>query len=293
MKPFAHTPYDGSRQPFTIGLGPLNADDWMEPDANLARDLDEKERLLKTRRDRVFREMPDTRAAQAETLGLLAAHLPVQFPEIYRLETQAMRIVPASRSVALHDGDAPLVIAARLVQEDLCLMRRVEAGWRLVAGVLCFPSGWSLAEKIGSDLAAIHAPVPDFAGAMESRVTRIFDNLRVEAPVVRFNWSLYGDGRLHRPPEAGDRFGVDAARAHIRIERQTLRRLPASRDILFTIRSCSDPIALFARDERGRELAARLRDQLLALTPAQASYKGLATSRAAIVGALSRIIECG
>jgi hypothetical protein len=290
---FAHTPYDGSSQPFSIGLRPLDGRDWIEIDERLARDLDEKERLLAGRRDAVFREDLPSRAAQAELLDMLAVHLAGRFPAIYSRRDGRLAIAPAGRAVALDGPEPPLATAARLVQEDLCLMRRSAGGWRLAAGAVCFPSGWSAAEKFGRDLAAIHAPVPGFAGRMETLAARILDHLRAGAPLLRFNWSIHGDGELHHPrPESWAGLGADediAARAHVRIERQTLTRLPASHDILFTIRTHVDPLEGLAGHPRGRALARGLRAQLLALTEAQAAYKGLAGVRDRLARALQRI----
>ncbi len=238
---FRHTPYDGSKQPFTIGLEKLGAADWIDVDKYLVRDLDEKDGYIANQRNAVVRDAGGTQAAQAEALAMLADHLPKRFPDVYVKTHDGMLIIPARRAISFAQiEEPPLVSAARLVQEDLCLMRRGETGWRLAAAVLCFPSGWSLAEKIGGDLGAIHAPVPGFAGRMENVVTRIFDNLRAGAPLVRLNWSIYDDGKLRHPAnDAAMRFGDEddaEARVHIRVERQILTRLPVSGDILFTIR---------------------------------------------------------
>ena len=43
MTDFAHTPYDGSRKPFSIGLQPVDLADWFLPDRLLVAYLDEKE----------------------------------------------------------------------------------------------------------------------------------------------------------------------------------------------------------------------------------------------------------
>ncbi len=291
---FAHTPYDGANQPFTIGVEPLDPRDWIEPDEFLARDLAQKEDVFARARGAAVRLERGTRVAQAEVLGLLAAHLPRRFPQIYRADGTVMEIAPAARRVDLDAAEAPLVTAARLVQEDLCLMRRFETGWRLVAGVVCFPSSWSLGEKIGRDLGAIHAPVPGFAGRMENVATRIFDNIRVGAPLKRVNWSIYNDSQLRHPPGPESAAHFDAvedalARAHIRVEPQTLTRLPATGDILFTIRVHADPMARLAAHPRGRELASSLRAQLLALSDAQMDYKGLTLSRDKLARALEEI----
>ena len=90
--PFAHTPYDGSTRPFTIGVAPIDVARWIEPDELLAPHLDEKERLLAARPHAVFRETDGSRDAQAEALGLLVAHLAARFPRIYQQAANRLHI---------------------------------------------------------------------------------------------------------------------------------------------------------------------------------------------------------
>jgi hypothetical protein len=293
MPSFIHTPYDGSKKPFTIGMEPLPALDWIEPDAHLARDLSEKDALFASRREIVWREDAASRPAQIETRDMLAAFLPARFPALYRPKG-ADAIEVAGRRVALGD-EPPLLAASRLVQEDLCLMERGPNGWRLSAASLCFPSSWSLAEKFGRDMDAIHAYVPGFPGRMHDMVARIFDNLKVELPVQRLNWSIYGDGALHhgvektRPIEKFPEGEPILERAHLRVERQTLRKLPRTGAILFTIRIHVDPLRRLAEHPRRAELARGLRAQLLALTPEQLAYKGMVQARARMAEALDAL----
>lgn len=137
MSSALRTPYDGSSRLFQIGLKPLDPAQWIDMDARLPADLAEKARLATTHWRDIFAAEPDTAAAQAEVLALLAAHLPQRWPEHYRLSGAVMEVM--GRRVPL-DGAPPLWTAALLVQEDLVLMRRGEAGWRLAAAALCFPS---------------------------------------------------------------------------------------------------------------------------------------------------------
>ena len=55
-----------------------------------------------------------------------------------------------------------LIEMGRQLEPDiLLLMPSGESGeFRLVAGCVCFPSSWCLAEKIGRPLSVIHDPVP-------------------------------------------------------------------------------------------------------------------------------------
>ncbi|WP_237151671.1 heme-dependent oxidative N-demethylase family protein [Oryzibacter oryziterrae] len=292
---FAHTPYDGSRKPFSIGLSPLDLGDWIEPDAAFADDLALKAKLFAEKPGDVFGAEAGTEATQAEVLELLSAHLPARFPELYQATADGVRVVGAPAAGA-SAGEPHLMRAARLVQEDLALMRRTDEGWRLVAAALCFPSSWSIHEKFGRTLDGIHENVPGYAGSMAQRMARIFDSLKVEMPVWRLNWSIYPDRERHHPetkqlPRNWFRAdgSIDPARIFVRVERQTLRRLPVSGDILFTIKILADPLAAFREHPEGKRLAAGLRDQILALDADQLAYKALTAHRDAIVRLLDEL----
>jgi hypothetical protein len=236
-------------------------------------------------------------------LSLLTEHLPARFPEIYRRTGDTMYVASSGRAVDLtKPGLPPLKIAARLVQEDLVLMRRSDEGWRICAASLSFPSSWSLVEKFGKPLREIHRPVPHFGHGTRSDdlIERMFDKLQGQL-VERFNWSLQPDAGLYKPlssmqrddraEKAVSRFpGVDAASvAFIRVERQTVRKLPVSGDVLFTIRIHLDPMsALRAHPERAR-IAASFAGQLAALERSELDYKGLAADRDRLVAALEAI----
>lgn len=295
MSMLVHTPYDGSSKLFQIGLKPLDPADWIEVDARLPDYLDEKARVTAAHPAETFVAEPGSEAGQAELLELLVEHLCVRFPQVHRRDGDAIEIVPAGRRVVLAKAP-PLRVAASLVQEDLVLLRRGESGWRLAAGSLCFPSSWSLREKFGRPMHEVHGPVPGFgAGTRNAQlIERMFDNLRSETPVIRWNWSLYGDDRLFHPETADPgalRFGAGerAENVFLRVERQTLRRLPRTGDIVFTIRIHVDPLATLERQPDAGRIAVALVAQLLALDAAQLDYKGLTRERDRLVRRLDEI----
>jgi hypothetical protein len=78
---------------------------------------------------------------------------------------------------------------------------------------------------------------------------------------------------MGRPSKFGD--GDIDARAFIRVERQTLRKLPLSRDVLFTIGIHLDPLKVLAEHPDRARLAAAFAEQLGSLDQAQLDYKGL------------------
>jgi hypothetical protein len=275
---------------FQIGAKPLDVEHWIDPDERLGAYLDEKARLKAVMPDEVFAAEAETEAAQAEVLGLLVEYLPRRFPAIYRHDGDTMMV--AGRSVPLV-GPTPLAIAASLVQEDLVLMRKGETGWRIAAASLCFPSAWSLREKFGRPIHEVHDPVPEFGAGTRNAalIERMFDAMRPETPMLRWNWSLHGDGALHQPPIGDRSFGPGAERVFFRLERQTLTKLPASRDILFTIRTYVDPIDAVARQPDGRMIATELVAQIAALNTDQLGYKGFAAERDTLLQRLHAIAK--
>jgi dimethylamine monooxygenase subunit A len=302
--PPTHTPYDGSSKPFTIGLKPLDLKDWIEIDRHFEAYLAEKERLHAVIPNLVFVEEPDTREAQREVLDLLATHLTQRGADRYRRSGDMVEIAGIPRQVAIGANDVPpLRAASMLVQEDLILMRKGADGWRLVAGSLCFPSSWSLAENFGKPLHEIHDPVPAFGPGtrMAELINRMFDNLPAGQPVQRWNWSLQPNADLYHPlsnqqrseraEKRPSKFAGDAAfaTAFIRVERQTLRKLPKSGDILFTIRIHLDPLTVLRKHPDRSRLASSFASQLSALDTAQLDYKGLTADRDRLVEELNRL----
>ena len=293
-----HTPYDGSAQPFTIGLQQLDLKDWIEIDDDLLGYLAEKERLFAEYGDRILVEEPGTREAQREVLDLLAEHLVEHYPSTYTRIDDSVAITGRDTRVPLGDTDVPFLHrAASLVQEDLVLMRKDERrGWHLAAASLSFPSSWTLLEKFGRSMDEIHAPVPDFGAGTRNAglITRMFDNLRLDRPVWRMNWSLQPDGNLYHPlasHQKGALYGDGdiAEQSFVRVERQTLRKLPTSGDILFTIRIHLNPINALKKHPECRAVAEAFASQLEALNPAQLHYKGIMAIRERLIDALKRL----
>jgi dimethylamine monooxygenase subunit A len=289
-----HTPYDGTSPPFHIGVSKLDVADWIEVDEHLARYLAEKRRLRQTVPAKTFVAEPDTAVAQQEVLSLLAEHLPRRFPDTYQLERAVMHIRGTS-PVNLESTDlAPLLIAAQFVQEDLILMRKGSSGWRLAAGSLSFPSSWHLREKFGRPMPEIHASVPGFGVASRnmSVIQRMFDNLPPEQLYLRWNWGFYDDGALYHPaPGNGThQFGVQGE-VFLRVERQTLRKLPRSGDILFTIRTHLNALDRLTQQPNRRELARALIRQVEAFSEPELAYKGLTLERERLLTRLRTLAE--
>jgi hypothetical protein len=275
-----------------VGLNALDPADWLWPDELYEVEIEERETLLRERPGEVLALLPEAGDAARELLGLVASFLVEHHPDRFRRDEASDHVLvgPGDRSVDLADAN-PLRAAGRLVQEDLCLLQAGRDGgsYRLTGAVLCFPAHWRLRDKLGLPLAAIHDPVPGFAQRLAAPVDRIFASLAAERPVWRANWSVVEDEVLHHPharlpvPDlAADNAGE---KLWLRVERQTLRRLPATRAVVFTIRTLLRPLGeMAAEPATARALAARVRE----LDPAAAAYKGLPALAPALLAWLDR-----
>jgi hypothetical protein len=182
----------------------------------------------------------------------------------------------------------PLVRAACLVQEDLCLVQNTERGPVLSAAVLCFPSRWRLLDKIGKPLSAVHGPVPLYQDRLARPVDRFMRHLKPGHIVFRQNWSLLDDPALFQPSGKWRTDGGSditphnaGSRVFLRVERQTLRRLPISGAVLFGIRVHVYSVErVIDRPDR----AATLADAVRALPPEVQHYKSLLPFQAALLG---------
>jgi len=282
--------FDGGRYRLAMGLTPQSEADWLAPDASFREILAEKQRLLATRHELVFRALPEASAASAELLQLLAEHLARRFPSLYRLDDEHRLFVAASGESWNIDVPPlhPLDMAGRLVAEDLCLLQASDEGYRLIGASLCFPNRWRLEEKIGRPLDVIHAPVPGLAPALERPIKHFFAALKPDRILARVNWGIADDPARFQPIGRDADAAITAANAgaalYLRVERQTLRRLPQSDAVLFTIRTEITPLdrVIATRDDAG-DLAGAIRE----MSPAMLRYKHLS----AIVPALLAWLE--
>lgn len=275
MRPaLPYLPFDGKPPRMSLGLRALDLDQWLQVDDDYDADLARKHELLATRHHEVVAVRPEGRHAAQETLEIVVAWLSAHHPGL---------VVDAPRH--LHPIDA----VGRLVQEDLCVLTRDEQAWRLSAASVCFPSRWRLADKIGATVAQIHDPVPDYE-SISGVVDRSLDRLAVDRALWRLNWSLLDDPELFqpgpslhagRPPESlGD--------LTVRVERQTLRRLPRTSAVLFTIRTYRAALDDVVTDA---SVAADLASTLRRCPPELAQYKGWSAMLDWLVDTLDAVSE--
>lgn len=162
-------------------------------------------------------------------------------------------IMAATKQVPSQSTPSALEEAASLVSDDLCIMTQERPGdWRLTAGVLCAPTYWMLPERIGLDMGGLHGPVPGGDPGLSARVSRIFSGLKPDVVLERFNWTVQASDKRYTP-DRPSATGKQIEDLHLRVERQTIRKLKKTGIVLFTIRVSVDPLLPVLTDPAARE----------------------------------------
>ena len=266
-----------------LGLRARSEAEWLPSDDIFGNDLTRAEQialkagLLAKHHQDVFSAMPNTMTAGDEVLAMVRQHL----------KTYHNACMATSDS-----GVHPLDMAARLIPEDLLLLAPFQdvavndtdaTKWHLVAASLCFPAHWVLAEKMGKPLAAIHDPVPHYDERLAAPVDRFFNKMTVGPISSRMNWSLqigkdlFTPHRAARKAVSGD---IDNDELCLRLENQTLRKLPQTGLVLFTIRTHIEPVSRWNHIPNAiDDLAQMLKD----MSVQARSYKGASLYEDALI----------
>jgi hypothetical protein len=238
-----------------MGTRPLAAS-WRLGGDDVAALLAEKRRVLAAHHDEVVATLPGSEEPAAELLDELRAE-----PDLAAAAGTNGVGGTGGAGGASRGPRHPLDLAGRLVPEDLCLLVPRDGHWTLAAGSVCFPSHWRLRDKLGRRVAEVHGPVPHYRTELAARVDRFLDRFPSGPGVWRRNWMVHADAALYAPvpapvPEPPVTVGDAVERLWFRSERQTLRRLPRSGAVVFTIRTQQVPLGVLSeRPELCRGLA--------------------------------------
>ena len=207
-----------------MGLAKLDEDDWLQPDPDLA----------------------------AREAGFAA------YPQGIQLSPEGE--APGAELAAMLGLSGGLPEAARKHYEDMCLLtlREGDEQYRLVGAAVAWPSDWTPADKMGLPLRALHAPIQGYEEQLASGVDHFMAKLKAGAIYGRCNWFIAatGDKRwVAEPPEKAFAHVTPENAGEtlfVRSERQTLRRLPETGAILFTIGIYVSPLGDLSTDNQSR-----------------------------------------
>ena len=198
------------------------------------------------------------------------------FPESVQLMPESA--APAAELADMLSVPGGLEGTARSAWEDMCLLVRRPGDdvYRLVGAAVAFPTDWRPADKLGLPLVALHRPIHGYAEQLASGVDHFMAKLAPGPIFGRSNWfvSPVPDLRWLEDRPDGEAFagltdGNAGERLFVRCERQTLRRLPETGAILFTIGVYLAPLGTLSDANVGR-----LAEALATIPPEEAARRG-------------------
>ncbi|KAK4936117.1 hypothetical protein LTR10_022961 [Elasticomyces elasticus] len=274
-----------------MGIRKVDWDHLIEMDANFMRYHDLKaQELQKDFNGHVqYLDNPTVRDACIETYEEITMYLTRRYPKVFQLKGGFVHNVATGEQFAFPEADPAqaLAHAALMVQDDLVLMVEEEDGqYHLDAGAVCLPGFWRLREKYRMSLDTLHieAGVPHYQEKLMKSMNRFFKTMTPDKPVVRNNFFIQLDDGLHWSHRMGAQDGTDVAswaksdssnlgveEIHFRSERQTLRRLPRSKALLFTIRTYFEPVSVVAQEPH---IPGRLAEAIRQWDDTVSTYKG-------------------
>ena len=238
-----------------MGLAKLDASDWLQPDPDLA----------------------------ARAAGF------AEYPEGIQLSSEGEAAGAEIAAMLGLTGGLPEAAASH--HEDMCLLtlREGEEQYRLVGAAVAWPSDWTAADKMGLPLRELHAPIQGYEEQLASGVDHFMAKLRPGAIYGRCNWFIAATGErrwVAEPPEKAFAHVTPENAGEtlfVRSERQTLRRLPETGAILFTIGIYVSPLGELSQDNQQR-----LAHAIASLIEGEGDRRGAGAYAEALIGYAAR-----
>jgi hypothetical protein len=242
----------------TIALTKMEPDWWLEIENTYVSRIAQRRALFKEYGKKVIDYLPGSELACKELMEMCLQFYCARYPKLFHLSADKKIfhngiLKEDSHITALH----PLHVLLNNVPEDFGIVLRNEEDGQYYfrAGVICSSLGWNVSTKIGMNLREIHKPIPDYKEKMSFSMDRYFSKMPTNAPIQRGSWGLEVGTPLFMPPgDPHERLrevqqkGLTVEDCNLRVDWQTLRRLPLSAGIVFNYKALFTPVTEF-RDE--------------------------------------------
>jgi dimethylamine monooxygenase subunit A len=270
-------PYRWAAADFQVGLQPIRPSDWLLIDGDYVDFMRAKRGRLSSSPEIFYKTLPESLGAQRELRRMVTDHLLEEHAALFSISNGILTCAAGRNSWNLHDESIePLWQLSDFVQEDFMLVEELDGRQTITAASNAYSSSGRLVASVGRNVRWAHEPVPDLTTSLGARIDRILASVHVDAPCARFNWQLTPVASIFFPadPRSANNAALKAVSAqlskdpslapsllHMRVERQTLRRLPQSGAVAFSIHTYSDPLWSLLEDPAAlRALLSLLRD---------------------------------
>lgn len=269
----------------TMALRSTTPSDLIVIDRNYQSRLRERQLVMEKHERHTLGCMPyGVEAVQEVYSYLIGEYLPARYPTLFTRDEKSFRNSVTGVTLPLLPPGDPIVALRSLgqtVEDDMFFLRETPEGHQCIAFVCCCPSGFDPATKIGKLLKDIHEPVPSYEKIGLS-MERYFSRLEIGKGASRVNWSVTTNPELfnvsgnhvNKGDEVKENMDIDIERAWVRMELQTLTRMPKTRAILFSFKTYLYPVKDIKAEGLGPELADAIEGLKSGNAPGMWVYKG-------------------
>ncbi|KAJ5032445.1 uncharacterized protein L3040_009050 [Drepanopeziza brunnea f. sp. 'multigermtubi'] len=236
----------------TMSFHKMEPDWWLEVENSYTARIKERQELFREYGSQVLDYLPGSELACKELMEMCLQFYCARYPGHFALSADKKvfhnRILGTETVIRRFH---PLHILLAHVPEDFAVVLRSETDGRYYfrAGVICSSLGWHVGTKIGLRLDEIHRRIPDYREKMAFSMDRFFSKMATGAPIQRGSWGLEVGSPLFVPPghphealrETQDP-ALQIEECRLRVDWQTLRRLPLSAAVVFNFKALFTPV---------------------------------------------------
>ncbi|KJZ80052.1 hypothetical protein HIM_00766 [Hirsutella minnesotensis 3608] len=295
-------PYRPFRWPYhqTMALQKLDSDYWLELESTYRERIRDRQALFIKHGSDILQALPGSELACKELMQMAVQFLCARYPQYFRVVDGHTFVNHLLRTECNLATSEPLHVLLDNVPEDFAIVLRdhVSGRYYFRAGVICSAIGWNLGEKIGLSMSDVHQPVPAFKEKLAFSVDRyelppsacrlidahgisprFFAKFPTDRPIQRASWGFEIGQPLYLPSNHAhfcDRESqnpdLEAKDVFLRVDWQTLRRLPLSGAIAFNFKALFTSIVEFQDEAYVPSLALKVLNEG---NPDIMKYKGV------------------
>lgn len=246
VKDYDDRPWRPFRWPYhqTMSIFKLDLNHWLDMDKWYIRYIEEKRKIFNVYGKEYCDWLPESEEACEELLEVIVDHMLTRYPSLFKKTEEGIHNLITDKQLDLRKPYKmhPLHYIGELAKEDFYVVKKRPDGMHyLVAAAVPFPGGYfTVQDKLGKHLDIIHKDVPYYHEKLKVSMERWMSRMKPADPVERASWYISWDHELlvsniytykdgESMPEE-----VPFEKFTVRVERQTLRRLPKSQAIIFT-----------------------------------------------------------
>lgn len=257
VKNYDDRPWRPFRWPYhqTMSIYKLDINHWLDMDKYYCHYIEEKKRIWHKYGRENIDWLPEAYDSCFELMEMVTSHMLERYPLLFtllqdkKLQGRVVRneLTKEILDMSMPLKEHPLMYVTKMAKEDFYVVQKnPEDGMHyLVAAAVPFPGGlFGICDKLGKHLDIIHEEVPYYQEKLKKLMERWFERLDEYSPVERASWYITWDHKLKVnniyqlpkfvPNLESSMRSTDPKEFNVRVERQTLRRLPKSRAIIFT-----------------------------------------------------------